>query len=255
VSVELPIEIKKKKVFGSNEEYSLLQLTYEIYGERIRKEKLGVLCEVFTINCEKALMYYDEEESRYKTIKDYLSKKSIDLSWAPEIISLYFPEIPYKEARSKGWIFREYSKFFMSFKKIDENYIFTSYDYPCLYGYGEFFVFKETLYEVFHCLHHDLVDDNFPEVFENLTEIVKKDKLMVYLKCLKKRHGEPIFVQGFEEDDRIKLLDYLYSDVGGEKVYDFVKKYFEEKEEFDINDLIRFLYLSKKAYKQLEKEV
>jgi hypothetical protein len=256
-------ETVSKKVFGSDEEFTLLQLSYEKYGGRFRKEKLRVLCEVFAVNCEEKLYEYNREEWEYKKAKKYLEKNSIDLFNAIAIVSFYFPKLPYLEAKNKGWVFRKYGEFIIGFYKLDEDHLITSYDQPCEYGYKEFFVFRQKLYSIFHCLNYDLADDNFPDVFENLTEIVKKDKLIVYLKLLKKRHGEPIYVDGFhKEESKIKLLDYLYPDVGGEKLFDFMKTnlsneqyFFDENKKLDIDDFIRFLYLSKKFYKQIKKEV
>jgi hypothetical protein len=265
--LEKDIEIIRKKVFGSNEEYVVLQLTYETHGHIFRKEKLGVLCEVFTINCEEKLREYDYIERRFQSAKDLLEKNSLTVSRLEKLVfNLILPELP----REAGFLFRKYYNFRILFIKLDENHLLTNYFYlkehpyyRTLYGYTEFFEYRNQLYKISHVLHYDLMDDYFKTATENLTEIIKKDKLAVYLKLLKERHGEPIYAEYFDEETKIELLDYLYPDVGGERLYNFMKTNLQDEKrlfdnetlDLDVNDLIRFLYLSEKFYKQLKEEV
>jgi hypothetical protein len=199
------------------------------------------------------------EEFEYSIAEERLKRNSVDIFFSRSILALELPRL-----QNTKFIFRKYDDFSIWFAKLDDNHLITNYFYPCEYGYREFFEYKHKLYTIFHCLNYDLVDDYPRTALKNLTEIIKKDRLIVYLKLLNNRYGTPIYVDSLflDDDSKIELLDYLYPDVGGGKLFDFMKTnlaneqhFFGEKEKLDINDLIRFLYLSKKFYKKLKKEV
>jgi len=255
------VEKTPKKVFGSEEEFAVVRLLYYNGDDKFRAEEKKVLYGLFdTLNVlpEELRTKIIVEEFEYSIAEEWLKRNSVDITFSRDILALELPRL-----RNTEFIFRKYDYFSVWFVKLDDDHIITTYQYPCEYGYREFFEYKQKLYTIFHCLNYDLVDDYPHTALENLTEIIKKDKLVVYLKLFKKRYGTPIYIDNLFLGDgsKIELLDYLYPDVGGEKLFNFMKTnlpneqyFFDENEELDIDDLIRFLYLSKKFYKLLNKE-
>jgi hypothetical protein len=219
---------------------------------------------VFNLQSEEERLMDNFEEIEYEIVEKHLEKRSVSLFFNEEhreVFVLKFPNLP--DFKNSEFKFREYKNFEIWFLKLDNEHLITEYNFPCTYGHIEYFVFKNKLYKIHHCLDYDLVDD-YPHIaLESLTEIVKKDSLINYLTYLKKRHGEPIYVEDFDnEEEKIKFLDYMYPDVGGENLLNFMKEnikdkawVFDKEKEWNINDLIRFLYLSRKCYEQLKKEV
>ncbi len=246
-----------KRIFGRNEEFIIQKLLYDNGDDRFRRQELKTLLEVF-----KAPKEYTNklilEDFEYQIMREYFNKNSIDLFYAKDILVLNIPKI-----KNSKFIFRYYDNFSIWFLKLDEDHLITYYEFPCEYGHTDYFVFKHKLYRIQHCLNYDLVDDYPCDALENLTNIIKKDKLIVFLKCLKRQHGEPIYVEYFDDEEEIaKFLDYMYPDIGGDRFLEIMKKNLQDKKlsldnagDWDINDVIRFLYLSKKFYKQLKKEV
>jgi hypothetical protein len=256
------IEKTPKKVFGSNEEFVMLRLLYNNGDDKFRAEEKKVLyglADMLGVLSNELKTKIIVEEFEYSIAEEWLKRNSVDMTFSRNILALEFPRL-----QETDCIFRKYDYFSVWFAKLDDEHLLTNYYYPCEYGHREFFEYRHKLYTILHCLNYDLVDDYPYIALENLTEIIKKDKLIIYLRFIKKRYGTPIYVDSLflDDDSKIELLDYLYSDVGGEKLFNFMKTnlpdeqyFFDEDEKLDIDDLIRFLYLSKKFYKQLKKEV
>jgi hypothetical protein len=249
------IKTKPKQIFGSQETFEILDLLYDKYGNKFFKEEFKILFEVSNLQAEKERFIDNFEEIEYEIVEKYLKEDSISVSFNEEHRGVFVLEVPHlKDSEFK---FREYKDFEIWFRKLDNEHLITEYNFPCTYGHIEYFVFKNKLYKIHHCLDYDLVDDYPYIAFESLTEIVRKDSLIDYLIYLKKRHGEPIYVDNFynKEYRKIQLLDYLYPDIGGEKLFNFMKTniqlFFDENEKLNIDDLIRFLYISEKLSKEV----
>ena len=259
------IEKIPKKVFGSNEEFVILRLLYNNGYDKFKREELGVLLEVFNILPTEQKMRLFLEDFEYKIMEEELDRKSqIIKPFDNLLFNLYLPKLD----KETEFVFRKYNNFRIWFVKLDENHLITNYFYEKhvyfydIYEYVEYFEYRNQLYRIFHILNYDLIDDYPKTATSDLTEIVRKDRLAVYLKCLEKRHGKPIYFECFDKDMKVELLDYLYPNVGGEKFLNFMKmKFSDEKilfndvEELELKYFIRFLLLSKKIYKQLSKEV
>jgi len=259
------IEKIPKKVFGSDEEFAIIRLLYNNGYSKFEREELGVLLEVFNILPAEQRNKLLLEDFEYEIIEEELNGKSqIIHSFHNLVFNLFLPQLD----RKTEFVFRKYNNFRVWFVKLDENHLITNYFYEKhvyfydIYYYVEYFEYKNQLYRIFHILNYDLIDD-YPKIAtSDLTEIVRKDKLEVYLKCLEKRHGKPVYLEWFDDKGRVELLDYLYPDVGGEKLLSFMKTNFKNEKVFfgevdylELKDFIRFLYLSRKVYRQLNKEV
>jgi hypothetical protein len=265
----MKIEKIPKRVFGSNEEFVLLHLLYDNGDDRFRREELKVLFEVFKTS-QEAERRLTVEDFEYKIAEELLNKSSVSVrSFDNLVFNLYLPKLYFpKLNKETEFVFRNYNNFRIWFVKLDDDHFITNYFYVKheyfndIYYYVEYFEYRNKLYRIFHILNYDLIDDYPKTAKSDLTEIVRKDKLAIYLKHLEKRHGKPIYFECFDEEDRIELLDYLYPDVGGEKLLSFMKAnsrneevLFDVAEYLDLKYFIRFLNLSQKFYKQLSKEV
>jgi hypothetical protein len=197
------------------------------------------------------------EDFEYHIAEEFLKRNSLNFFLAGYVFALKFPRI-----KNSEFVFRRYDNFVIWFMKLDEDRFITEFAFPEECNYTEFFIYKNKLYRIHHSLNYDLIDDYPQLATKDLTNIIKKDKLIVYLRCLKKRFGSEIFVEPFDKEDLVNLLCYLYPDIEGEVFFERLKKTFQHEEVFSdnywhwcIDDLIRFLYLSRKFYKQLKKEV
>jgi hypothetical protein len=259
------IETIPKKVFGSNENFAILRLLYNNGYDKFKREELDILLEVFNIFPAEQKYKLMLEDFEYRMKEEELDRKSQTINPFDNLLfNLYLPKLDTKTE----FVFRGYNNFRIWFVKLDENHLITNYFYEKhvyfydIYYYVEYFEYKGQLHRIPHILNYDLINDYPKTSTSNLTEIVKKDRLVVYLKRLEKRHGKPIYLEWFDEKERIELLDYFYPNVGGEKLLSFMKAnfwneevLFDDVEYLDLKDFTRFLYLSKKAYKQLNKEV
>jgi hypothetical protein len=259
------IEKLPKKVFGSNEDFAIIRLLYNNGYDKFKREELGVLLEVFNILPAEQKNKLLLEDFEFRMMEEELERKSEKINPFTKLaFNLYLPKLN----RETDFVFRKYNNFRIWFVKLDDyhfitNYFYVKHDYfNDIYIYVEYFEYRNQLYRTFHALNYDLIDDYPKTATDNLTEIVRKDRLAIYLKSLEKRHGKPIYLEWFDDQERIELLDYLYPDVGGEKLLSFMRArssdeevLFGEVEYLDLKDFVRFLYLSKKFYKQLKKEV
>jgi hypothetical protein len=257
------IERIPKKVFGSNAEFVILRLLYNNGYDRFKREELDVLLEVFNVFPAELKNKLILEDFEYQIMQDELDRNSKEL-WEDCVFELYFPF----ERDSKS-VFRRYGDFYISFLKLDENHLATKYWFENIYfpddiyPYEEYFEYQNKLYKITHRLDYDLIDDYPKTATEDLTNIVPKDKLVFYLKCLVKRYGKPVYVQIFKPDHIIKFLDFMYPNRGA-GLFELMKmRMIDENlllgasgkvEGWDIYDFIKLIHLSEKFY-NLEKEV
>jgi hypothetical protein len=249
------IEKIPKKVFGSNEEFTILRLLHDNGYDKFKREELGVLLDVFNILPTEQKTKLLLEDLEYQIMEEYLEKNSINLNFYDEILCLDFLKLE----KSKN-IFRNY-EFQIWFLELDENHLITMYifekhsHFNNIYEHKDFFEYKDKLYCISHFLDYNLIDD-YPHILrENITNIIRKDKLHVYLRCLSKRYGDLIF-------PITENIDRFFNYIGLGKSFQVLKENFKHDNEivglshdirdWDINDLIKFLYLNKK---QLKKEV
>jgi len=256
------IEKIPKKVFGSDEEFVILRLLYDNGYDKFKRKELDVILEVFNVLPAEQRKKLILEDFEYQIIKDELDRTSTEL-WENCIFELYFPF----ERDSKA-IFRRYGDFYISFLKLDDCHFATRYWFENIYFsdfyyYEEYFKFQSRFYKITHRLDYDLIDD-YPQIAtENLTSIVAKDKLIVYLKCLVRRYGKSVFVQIFKPDHIIKFLDFMYPNKGA-GLFELMKmRMLEENlplgasgkvEGWDIEDFVKLIQLSEEFY-NLSREV
>jgi hypothetical protein len=240
------IEKIPKKVFGSNGEFTILRLLYNNGYDKFKREELDVPLEVFNLPAEQKykLMLEDFE---FEMMEEEFDRKSVDLFDADCVLELYFPFEP----NSKS-VLRKYGDFYISFLKLDENHLttkvlFENMHFPNYYYHKEYFEYQNRLYKITHRLDYDLIDDYPQTATQDLTNIVAKNKLVVYLKCLKRRYGKPMFAEIFKPDDIIKFLDYMYPN-RGVNLFGLMKARYVDKnlplEGWGIDDFIWFMYLS-----------
>jgi hypothetical protein len=257
------IEKIPKKVFGSDEEFVRLRLLYNNGYDKFKREELSVILEVFNVLSTEQRNKLILEDFEYQIMEEELDKNSVKLRDADCVFELYFP----CELDSKS-VFRRYGDFYISFLKLDDNHLATRYWFENvyfpnhIYPYKEYFEFKNRLYKIIHRLDYDLLDD-YPQTAEDLTNVVAKDKLVLYLKCLMRRHGKSVYVWIFKPDHIIRFLDFMYPN-RGVGLFELMKtRMIEENlplgatgkvEGWDIEDFIRLIYLSKEFY-NLNKEV
>ncbi len=257
------VEKIPKKVFGSDEEFVILRLLYDNGYDRFKREELDVLLEVFNVLPAELKNKLILEDFEYQIIQDELDRNSKELREDDCIFELYFPF----ERDSKA-IFRRYGDFYISFLKLDDQHFATRYwfediYFPDFYPYDEYFEYQNKLYKITHRLDYDLLDDYPKTATEDLTNIVAKDELVLYLKCLIRRYGKPVYVWIFKPEHIIKFLDFMYPNRGA-SLFELMKiRMIDENlplgasgkvEGWDIEDFIKLIHLSKEFY-NLSKEV
>ncbi len=260
----MKIEKIPKKVFGSNEEFVILRLLYNNGYDRFKREELDVLLEVFNVFPAELKNKLILEDFEYQIMQDELDRNSKELREDENcVFELYFPF----DDDSKA-IFRRYGDFYISFLKLDDYHLATKYwvedtYFPDFYPYDEYFEYQNKLYKITHLLDYDLLDDYPKTATEDLTNVIAKDKIVVYLKCLIRRFGKPVYVYIFRPDHIIKFLEFMYPN-RGVGLFEMMKMKMLENnlplgasgkvEGWDIEDFIKLIQLSKEFY-NLSKEV